>query len=103
MCLTVSGWAAGVCGGAGILSKASTTATLGPIADGTCMETTPFNLAGALAGDTVFAGTTSTGMPASVVLTAKVVSANVVAVDVCNLSGSTYTVSSATFTVAISR
>jgi hypothetical protein len=82
---------------------ASTTVTLGPIIDGGCVETPAFNLAGVLAGDTVFAGTTSVSMPAAVTVAAKVVSNNVVAVDVCNLSGGPYTVSSATFTVAMSR
>jgi hypothetical protein len=87
----------------GSATKASTTVTLGPIVDGGCAETPVFNFAGILAGDTVFAGTTSTAMPASVTVAAKVVSNNVVAVDVCNLSGGSYTVSNATFTVAMSR
>lgn len=89
--------------GSATVSKASTTVTLGPIVDGGCAETPVFNFAGILAGDTVFAGTTSTGMPASVTVAAKVVSNNVVAVDVCNLSGGIYTVSNATFTVAMAK
>jgi hypothetical protein len=85
------------------VTKVSSTVTLGPIMDGNCAETPPFNLAGVNPGDTVFAGTTSANLPASVTVTAKVVAANVVAIDICNLSGATYTVSSATFTVAVSK
>lgn len=78
------------------------TATLGVIVDGDCASTGNITLTGVTLGDVVFAGV-NTALPSGVNAIAKVTGAGTVSVEICNQSESPYTLSSATYKVAILR